>query len=48
MYKDDELKNSASILGKEIDYGIRTYGIYHHQGGGGYMLTKPMALETTT
>lgn len=30
VYKDDELKNSASILGKEIDYGIRTYGIYHH------------------
>ena len=24
------LKKSASVLGKEIDYGIKTYGIYNH------------------
>ena len=47
VYKDDELKNSASILGKEIDYGIRTYGIYHHPRWGGY-LTKTDGFETTT
>jgi meiotically up-regulated gene 157 (Mug157) protein len=30
VYKDDALKKSAAILGKEIDYGIKTYGIYHY------------------
>lgn len=34
VYKDESLKKSASALGREIDYGIKTYGIYNHPNWG--------------
>ncbi len=34
IYKDGELEASAAKLRKEIDHGIRTYGIYRHPGHG--------------
>ncbi|MDQ0115794.1 glycoside hydrolase family 125 protein [Paenibacillus harenae] len=30
VYGDEELRNEASTLKEEIDYGIQTYGIYRH------------------
>lgn len=30
IYGDEQVKEAAAILREEIDYGIRTYGIYRH------------------